>query len=322
VKAIRIHENGGPEAMTLDDLPTPVPGAGQVLIKVAAAGVNFFDTQLRSGLYKQPLPLALGNEGAGIVEAVGAGVSGTKPGDRVCWILASGSYATHALVDAERVVILPASLSFQQAAAAIFQGITAHHLAHSTYALKPGDRCVVHSAAGGVGALLCQMAKLRGAEVFATVSTDAKAEVAREAGADHVIVSPREDFVTEVKRLTDGKGVDVVYDAVGIDTFEKSLACLVPRGLLALYGEASGVIPPFDVRALLFAGSVYVTRTGLYHYLRDRAEYLERAEAVLGWVADGKLKLRIDATYPLAEAAAAHRALEGRTVIGKLLLLP
>ena len=252
MKAIRVHACGGPEAMALEDLSLPSPGRGQVLVAVKAAGVNLFDTQLRSGLYKRDLPLTLGLEGAGIVEAVGADVDDIAVGDRVAFIFAAGSYATHTLAPAERVVPLPDKIGFEEAAAVLFQGLTAHYLATSTFALGPRSSCLVHSAAGGCGILLCQIAKIHGAEVIGAVSTPGKAAIAREAGADHVVIYAEEDFVAAVKRITTGRGVDVVYDAVGLDTYIRSMDCLRPRGLLALYGEASGVVPPIDPRELLF----------------------------------------------------------------------
>jgi len=258
--------------MALEDLPLPSPGRGQVLVAVKAAGVNLFDTQLRSGLYKRDLPLTLGLEGAGIVEAVGADVDDIAVGDRVAFIFAAGSYATHTLAPAERVVPLPDKIGFEEAAAVLFQGLTAHYLATSTFALGPGSSCLVHSAAGGCGILLCQIAKIHGAEVIGAVSTPAKAAIAREVGADHVVIYAEEDFAAAVKRITTGRGVDVVYDAVGLDTYIRSMDCLRPRGLLALYGEASGLVPPIDPRELLFRKSLFLTRAGLDHYIADRRE--------------------------------------------------
>ena len=327
--AIKVHEFGGPASMVLEELPTPAPGPGEILAKVQAAGINFKDTQFRSGLYKGEPPVSLGTEGAGTVVSVGSGVTGLETGDSICWMYSTahrppphGSYASHAIVPADNVVPLPAGLSFEQAAAVLFQGVTAHYLSHSTYPLGPGDSCLVHSAAGGVGSLLCQMAKMRGAMVIATVSTDAKAEIARQSGADHVINYARQDFAAEVRRITGGQGVHVVYDAVGQQTFAKSLDSLRRRGLLALYGEASGVVPPLDPRLLTSKGSVFLTRTGASHYIADHAEFLERAQAVLGWAAAGKIRVWIHKAYPLKEAAEAHRALEQRETIGKLLLIP
>lgn len=321
-KVVRVHDYGGPEVLKLDELPDPIPGPGQVVARVAAAGVNFFDTQHRSGLYRfGGLPLALGNEGAGTIEAVGPDVAGFQVGDRVGWIMASGSYATHAAIDAARLVRLPAGMTEESAAATLFQGATAHHLARSTYPLRRGKVCLVHSAAGGVGLLLCQIAKLLGAQVIGVVSTPAKAQAAQAAGADYVILYGQ-DIAAEARRLTSGRGVDVVYDAVGKETFEQSLKSLRPRGLLVLYGEASGLVPPFDPRELLFKGSLYLTRTGLNHYMANRVEFRRRTSEVLRWVADGKLTQRIGGRFPLAEAARAHATIESRGTVGKILLLP
>ncbi len=308
--------------MQLEELPLPKPGPGQVLVEVRAAGVNLFDTQLRSGLYKRDLPLTLGLEGAGIVQSVGAGVADIKTDDRVAFIFASGAYATHTLALAERVVPLPETIGFEEAAAILFQGLTAHYLGTSTFSLAPGTSCLVHSAAGGCGILLCQIAKIRGAEVIGAVSSAAKAKIAREAGADHVVVYAEEDFEKAVKRITNGRGVDVVYDAVGLDTYVRSMNVLRPRGLLALYGEASGDVPPIDPRELLFRKSLYLTRTGLDHYVADRRELGIRADEIFGWVAQGRLKQKIFRKYKLEEVAEAHRALESRETMGKLLVIP
>jgi NADPH:quinone reductase len=318
MQGIRIRRYGGPEAMELEEVVLPAPGPAQALVKVEFAGVNFYDTQQRSGFIKRDLPIAPGVEAAGTVEAAGA-QAGVTPGMRVAWAQSPGSYATHALVERDRLVALPATVTFEQAAAVLFQGMTAHHLACSTYPLEPGDACFVHSAAGGVGGLLCQMAAMRGATVVGAVSSEAKAAIASEY-ADHVLVYGRDDVIAETKRLTGGLGAHVVYDAVGKDTFETSLGALRPRGLLAIYGEASGFIPPFDLRRLSAAGCVFITRTSLGSYIATRAEFLERAEAVLTWVGEGKLTPRIHGVYPLASAAEAHRALESRGTIGKVLL--
>jgi NADPH:quinone reductase len=322
VKAIRLHACGGPEAMVLEDLPLPSPGPGRVLVEVKAAGVNLFDTQLRSGLYKRDLPLTLGLEGAGIVQAVGAGVADIAVGDRVAFIFAAGSYATHTLAPAERVVPLPDGIGFEEAAAVLFQGLTAHYLATSTFPLGPASSCLVHSAAGGCGILLCQIAKIRGAEVIGAVSTAAKAEIARDAGADHVVIYAQEDFAAAVKRITGGRGVDVVYDAVGLDTYIGSMDSLRPRGMLALYGEASGLVPPIDPRELLFRKSLFLTRTGLDHYIVDCRELRARTDEIFAWVVKGRLKQKIFAAYRLEAAAEAHRALESRATAGKLLVIP
>jgi NADPH2:quinone reductase len=322
MKAVRITEPGGPEVMRLEDLPTPAPQAGQVLVRVEAAGVNYIDTYHRSGQYKVPLPYTMGLEGAGVVEAVGEGVTGIAMGARVAWTNVPGAYATHALVPADKVVPLPAAVTSQQGAAAMLQGMTAHYLAHTTFPLRRGDACVVHAGAGGVGLLLTQMAKRAGARVFTTVSTDEKARLSKEAGADEVIRYTQEDFKDAVRRLTDGKGVRVVYDSVGRDTFEKSLDCLAPRGLLALFGQSSGAVPPFDPQVLAAKGSLFFTRPTLAHYIATREELLARANDVFAWIADGSLKIRVGATFPLAEAARAHTELQARRTTGKVLLLP
>lgn len=319
---VRVHQHGGPECLRLDELPLQALKPDQLLIEVEAAGVNFFDTQLRSGLYKQTLPLALGNEGAGIIRECGADVCGFKVGDRVAWVQSTGSYARWKIIAAAQVFALPDNVSCETAAATLFQGMTAHYLACSTFPLERGASCVIHSAAGGVGLLLTQIAKLRGAAVIAAVSTPGKAAVAAANGADHVVVYCNGDLVDVAKRATGGRGVDVVYDAVGKDTFEQSLACLRPRGLLALYGEASGLVPPLDVRQLLTAGSVYLTRTGLNAYAATEEERRQRGDGVLRWLAEGALKPRIDSTFALEDAAQAHRTIESRDTIGKILLRP
>ena len=322
MKTIHVTEPGGPEKMQLVDVAKPQPGPKQALIRVAAIGVNFIDIYFRKGLYKAETPMVLGNEGAGTVEAVGPDVSEVKTGDRVAWAMHRGSYGEYATVPAHLLVKIPDALDFQAAAAAMLQGMTAHYLTHSTYPLKSGEACLVHAAAGGTGSLVVQMAKMRGARVFGTVSTEEKARVARAAGADEIILYTSQDFEAEVKRLTGGRGVDVVYDSVGQSTFDKSLNSLRPRGVLALFGQASGPVPPFDPNILNGKGSLFLTRPSLAHYLLSREELLWRAGDVLGWIAAGKLKLRIERTYPLAEAAAAHRDLEGRKTAGKLLLIP
>jgi NADPH2:quinone reductase len=321
MKSIQVKVPGGPEKMELVEVPKPMPGPKQALVRIAASGVNFIDVYFRTGLYKADTPIALGSEGAGTVEAVGAEVAEVAVGDRVAYAMARGSYAEYAVVPAALLVKIPDGIDFQTAAAVMLQGMTAHYLTHSTYALKSGDTCLVHAAAGGVGGLAIQMAKMLGARVFGTVSTEEKARIAREAGADEAILYTERDFEAEVKRLTGGRGVDVVYDSVGKTTFEKSLNCLRPRGLLALFGQSSGPVPPFDPNILNGKGSLFLTRPSLGHYALTRDELLWRAGDVLSWVASGKLKLRIDRTYPLGDAAAAHRDLESRKTAGKLVLL-
>jgi NADPH2:quinone reductase len=308
--------------MQLADAPIPVPGPDDALVRIAAIGVNFIDIYFRSGLYKAPLPLTPGSEAAGVVESVGEHVKTLKPGDRVAYAMQRGAYAEFAVVPAAMLVKIPDALDFQQAAAAMLQGMTAHYLTHSTFPLGPGNTCLVHAAAGGAGALIVQMAHRLGARVFGTVSTDEKARIAREAGCHEVIQYTHQDFEAEVKRHTSGRGVDVVYDSVGATTFEKSLNSLRPRGTLALFGQSSGPVPPFDPNILNAKGSLFLTRPSLAHYCATPEELAQRAGDVLGWVATRKLKLRIERTYPLAEAAQAHRDLEGRKTAGKLLLVP
>lgn len=322
MKAIRVHQCGGPEALVYEEVALPEPGPGEVLVKVEAAGVNYIDTYHRTGLYPLPAPFSLGMEGAGVVAQNGSGVTLVKPGDRVAWCMARGAYAEYAVVPAEKLVPIPANVTTQVAAALILQGMTAHYLAISTFPLKPGDRALVHAAAGGVGLLLVQVAKRCGATVYGTVGTEAKAELARAAGADEVILYEEVDFETEVKRLTEGRGVDVVYDSVGATTFDKSLNCLRPRGLMTLFGQSSGPVPPFNLQVLNQKGSLFVTRPTLGHYMRDRRELISRAGDVFIWAAGGELSVRIDRALPLSEAAEAHRLLEGRQTAGKLILLP
>ena len=322
MKAIRIEGFGGPDALRLVDVPVPSAGPGQIVVRVEAAGVNFIDVYHRTGLYPNPLPLVPGMEGAGVVAGVGPGVSLFREGDRVAWANVLGSYAEHVLLAAERAVAVPPGLRADTAAAAMLQGMTAHYLCTSTFPLKQGHTCLVHAAAGGVGLLLVQMAKRRGARVIGTVGTEAKAVLAREAGADEVVLYAQEDFLEAVKRLTGGRGVDVVYDSVGKTTAEKSLDCLVPRGMMVFYGNASGPVPPIDPLVLSRKGSLFLTRPSLVHYIADRASLEARAADVLGDAAAGRLKVRIDRIYPLAEAAEAHRALEGRQTTGKVLLVP
>jgi NADPH2:quinone reductase len=322
MKAIRIHAPGGPEALTFDDVPEPTPGAGQALVKLAAAGVNFIDVYFRTGMYKAPLPLTLGLEGAGVVTAVGTGVTDVKVGDTGAWTGVPGSYAQMAVVPADRLVKLPPGVDPKVGAAAMLQGLTAHYLVRSSYPLKKGDTCLVHAAAGGMGLLLCQMGKMLGATVIGTVSTEEKAALAKGAGAEHVILYSQQDFEPEVKRITGGRGVDVVYDGVGATTFDKSLSCLRPRGYMILFGAASGPVPPLDLQVLNVRGSLFLQRPSLNHHIAAREELLQRAGEVLGWIKDGKIKLRIEHQFPLAQAAEAHKALEGRKTTGKILLIP
>jgi NADPH2:quinone reductase len=322
MRAIRVHEFGGPEAMRLEELPTPKPADGQALVRIEAAGVNFIDVYQRTGLYKNPLPYGVGLEGAGVVEAVGGGVTTVRIGDHVAWTGIPGSYATHNVVPADKLVTLPAGVDARAGASAMLQGMTAHYLAHSTYPLKRGDACLVHAAAGGVGLLLCQMAKRAGARVIGTVSTEEKAKLAREAGADDIIFYTRQDLVEEVKRLTGGKKLQVIYDSVGKDTFEKGFDCLAMRGHMVLYGASSGPVAPLDPQVLNAKGSLFLTRPSLFHYTASREDLVKRAGDVLGWIQKGELKLRIGATFALAEAAKAHQDLEGRKTTGKVLLIP
>lgn len=319
--AIRVHAPGGAEAMSADDIATPVPGPGDALVRVEAAGVNFVDVYKRSGQYSIPHPSTLGEEGAGVVEQVGEGVQEVRVGDRVAWAGVAGSYAEYAVVPAARLVPLPDAVSARQGAALMLQGMTAHYLATSTHSLLPGDRCLIHAAAGGVGLLLVQIARLRGAMVIGTAGSEEKAALAREAGADHVIVYTREDFVAETRRITGGEGVHVVYDSVGATTFLGGLELLMPRGLMALFGQSSGPVAPVDPQLLNRKGSLFLTRPTLSHYVATRAELLARTADLFAWVAAGQLNVRVGAEFPLAGAADAHRALEGRQTTGKVLLV-
>ena len=322
MKAIRVHAFGGPEMLRLEEVAAPVPGPGQALVSVEAAGVNYIDTYHRTGAYKVPLPLAIGQEGAGVVTALGPGGSTVRIGDRVAWTGIFGSYAEAVAVPADRLVPLPPGVTTRQGAAAMLQGMTAHYLACSTFPLKPGDTCLVHAGAGGVGLLLTQIAKLRGARVITTVSTEDKAALSRAAGADVVVRYTTENFEAVVRDVTGGRGADVVYDSVGRDTFVKSLDCLAPRGMLVLYGQSSGAVGPFDPQILSAKGSLFLTRPTLVTYIASRSELDARASDVLGWIAAGRLRLRTEFEFPLADAAAAHRALEGRQTTGKVLLIP
>jgi NADPH2:quinone reductase len=322
MKAIRVHQYGGPEALRYEEAPLPEPGAGEARVKIEAAGVNFIDVYRRTGKYPAQLPITLGEEGAGVVDAVGPGVSDVKPGHRVAYAMQQGAYAEYAVVPASKLVLSPHNVDTRQAAAVMLQGMTAHYLCYSTYPLQPGDTALIHAAAGGVGLLLVQVAKRCGVRVIGTVSTEEKARLVREAGADEVILYTQVDFEAETRRLTAGQGVDVVYDSVGKTTFDKSLNCLKPRGYLVLFGQSSGPVPPLDPQVLNAKGSLFLTRPYLGHYIADREELLERSGDLFQWMASGELQVRIDQAFPLAEAAEAHRYLEGRKTKGKLLLIP
>lgn len=322
MKAIQVKQPGGPEVLELVDIPVPQPKANEAIVKLAAAGVNFIDVYHREGRYKVPLPFVPGQEGAGAVTAVGPDVKSVKTGDRVAWTGLLGGYAEYAAVPADRLVSVPAGVSDQQAAAAMLQGMTSHYLCHDTYPLKRGETALVHAAAGGVGLLLVQMAHDIGARVLATVSTEEKAGLARAAGADEIIFYTKSDFEAETKRLTNGDGVHVVYDSVGKTTFDKGLNILRPRGMMVLFGGSSGAVPPVDLIVLSQKGSLYVTRPTLVNYISSREELMARSSSVFQMITSGKLKLRIEHTYSLAEAQRAHRELEGRKTTGKLLLIP
>ena len=322
MKAIRVHQYGGPEVLLYEEMPVPDPGPGEARLRIEAAGLNYIDTYHRSGLYPVPLPFTPGTEGAGVVDAIGPDVVDVKPGDRVAYCLNLGSYAEYAVVPAWKLVPLPDTLSTQVGAAILLQGMTAHYLAFSTFPLKPGDSALVHAAAGGVGLLLVQMAKRAGATVYGTVSTQEKARLARQAGADQVILYGETDFEKVIADLTDGRGVDVVYDSVGQATFEKSLNCLRPRGLMALFGQSSGPVGPIDLQILNQKGSLFATRPSLGHYTATRSELMSRAGDVFMWAASGDLSVRIHRTFPLGQASAAHQLLQGRKTMGKVLLVP
>ena len=322
MQAIRIHTYGGPDVLRLEDVPLPEPGPNDVRVKLEAIGVNFVDMYNRSGQYPFSLPGTVGSEGAGVVDASGSAVTDLRPGDRVASSAIPGACAEYAVAPAARLVRLPPAIDTRTAAAVMLQGMTAHYLARSTYPLRPGETALVHAAAGGVGALLVQIAKQQGARVIATVSSDEKAQVARAAGADEVIRYTQTDFAAETRRLTGGRGVDVVYDSVGKTTFEKSLDSLRPRGYLVLFGQSSGAVPPLDPQVLNAKGSLYLTRPTLAHYIADRAELLQRATDLFTWIEQRTLTVRIDSTFPLADAASAHRYLESRQARGKVLLIP
>lgn len=319
MKAVRVHAYGGADVQRYEDLPIPAPGPGEALVRIAVAGLNFLDVSYRTGLFKAPLPFTNGSEAAGTVTAVSPDVTDVRVGDRVAFCMVLGAYAEYAAVPAWRLVTLPDGVDVESAAAVMLQGTTAHYLTHSTFPLKPGDIALVHAAAGGAGFLLTQVARRCGATVYATVGTAAKAALAREAGAHEVIDYSTQDFETEVKRLTGGRGVDVVYDSVGASTFDRSLNCLRPRGCMVLFGTSSGPVPPFDPALLGVKGSLFLTRPGLNRYTATREELQARASDLFAWLAAGELKLRISRVLPLSEVAAAHRDLEGRRTTGKVL---
>ncbi|MFQ5860549.1 MAG: quinone oxidoreductase [Dehalococcoidia bacterium] len=322
MRAIRIHEIGGPEVLKYEECANPQPGDGQALVELQAIGVNYTDIYTRSGINPPAsLPMIPGIEGAGVVKAIGDGVTDVRVGDVVAYIHTPGSYAEQVVVPAHRLVKLPEGIDAKTAAAAILQGMTAHYLVHSTYPLKAGERVLIHAGAGGVGLLLIQMAKRLGSHVFTTVSTEEKAALAREAGADQVIIYTRENFEEAVKEATDGQGVQVVYDGVGKTTFDQGINCLAPRGYMVLFGTSSGRVSPVDPR-VLNRGSYFFTRPGLIHHVATRQELLQRAQDLFDWITSGQLKVRISKTFPLAEAVEAHRAMEGRQTTGKVLLLP
>jgi len=322
MKAIRIHQFGGPEGLKYEDVSEPIPKPNEALVKVEASGVNFIDIYQRTGVYKLALPATLGLEGGGTVSTIGSEVKDVKVGDRVAWTSVPGAYAELAAVPADRLVVLPPSVTTRQGAAAMLQGMTAHYLAHSTYPLKSGDTCLVHAGAGGVGLLLTQIAKRLGARVITTVSTEEKAALSRDAGADLVVLYTTQDFEAEVKAFTDGKGVPVVYDSVGQSTFEKSINCLIPRGMLVLFGQSSGVVPAVDPQFLSQKGSLFFTRPTLVHYIASRIELQQRARDLFDWIGSGALRLRMAFDFPLKDAAEAHKALAGRKTTGKVLLIP
>jgi NADPH:quinone reductase len=322
MKAVRVHTLGGPDVLTYEDVDVPRPGPGEAQVKIAASGLNYLDVQYRIGRVKAPTPFVIGSEASGTVTEIGPGVTDLKIGDRVAWAMTLGSYADYAVVQAWKLVVLPSGLDMNVAAGVMLQGLTAHYLTHSTFAIKPGDTALVHAAAGGVGSAIVQVARIVGARVIATAGTDAKAELAREAGANDVIVYTKQDFEAEVKRLTGGRGVDVVYDSVGKDTFDGSLNCLRPRGMLALFGFSSGLVPPFDPAVLGTKGSLFLTRPGLNQYIATREELMSRMRDIFEWLATGQLKIRIGQVFPMADARRAHEELEARRTTGKVLLTP
>ncbi|MBN2321366.1 MAG: quinone oxidoreductase [Acidobacteria bacterium] len=322
MKAVCVHETGGPDKLVYEEAPLPSPGPGQVLIRIRSIGVNFIDIYHRKGMYPASTPFIPGMEASGIAEELGEGITEIKPGDRVAYAMTLGSYAEYAVVEAERLIPIPESMEFESASAALLQGMTAHYLTHSTFPLQKGATLLLHAAAGGVGLLLTQIARRMGAYVIATVSTDEKAALAREAGAGDVVLYSRSDFEAEVKRITAGTGVDVVFDSVGRDTFDKSLNCLKPRGTMVLFGQSSGPVPPLDPNILNPGGSLYLTRPNLSHYVADRAELLQRAGDIFRWIDEGSLKMHIDGVFSLRDASEVHQLLESRNTRGKVLLRP
>lgn len=322
MQAIRVHQFGGPEVLKLDEIPLPQPGPGEARVKLQAIGVNFIDIYQRTGAYKGALPLALGQEAAGVVDAIGAGVTEVKAGDRVAYASVLGSYAEYAIVPAARLVPVPEKITAEQAAAVMLQGMTAHYLTNSTFPLHSGNTALVHAAAGGLGLLVVQIARRMGAHVIGTVSTEEKAQLAKEAGAEHTILYTQQDFEAETKRLTGGKGVDVVYDSVGKTTFDKGLNCLRPRGYMVLCGQSSGAVAPLDPQVLNAKGSLFLTRPTLGHYIATREELLWRAGDLFKWMLAGELKVRVDKTFPLANVGQAHEYLASRQSKGKLVLIP
>lgn len=322
MNSIRVHRTGGPEVLSYEETPTPRVEPGKVLVKIEYSGLNFIDTYYRTGLYKTQVPYTPGQEAAGVVAEVGSGVKDFKPGDPVAYTGILGTYAEYALVPAARLLNRPLALDARTAAASLLQGLTAHYLTHTTYPLKRGETCLVHAAAGGMGLLLCQVARMIGATVIGTVSTPEKEKLAREAGADHVVRYTEQDFLEEVRRITEGKGVHVVYDGVGQSTFEKGIHALRPRGMMVLFGQSSGPVTNFDPSLLSIRGSLFLTRPGLSWYISTREELTMRAEALFDWILKRGLKIRIDREFPLRDAAEAHRAIESRGTAGKVLLRP
>jgi len=322
MKAIRVVETGGPEKLLYQDVPDPKPGPGQARVKVEAIGLNFIDVYHRTGLYPVPLPFTPGMEAAGVVDAVGIDAAGLQIGDRMAFAMNLGAYAEFVLVPAPLLVRLPREVGFREAAASMLQGMTAHYLTHSTFPLAAGMTVLVHAAAGGTGLLIIQLAKQKGTAVIGTVSSPAKAELARKAGADHVILYTQTDFESEVRSITEGRGVDVVYDSVGKTTFAKSMNCLRKRGMLVLFGQSSGPVAPLDPTILNAKGSIYLTRPSLAHYATPPDELQWRSRDILSGISSGSLKIRIGESFPLSAAAAAHQALEGRKTTGKVLLIP